>query len=104
MYAIIYKSIKKNSQLFYSRQFGFRSNHSTNHALISITESINKNSTGNGKFGFDTFQDLERSHSIVLDKLSYYGVTSIALKWYDSYLSNRKQFVLANGVSSDLFY
>ena len=41
MYARIYKFME-NSQLFYSRQFGFRSNHSTNNALISITESIKK--------------------------------------------------------------
>ena len=51
------------------------------------------------KKAFDTV-----SHSILLDKLSYYGARSIALKWFDSYLSNRKQLVLVNGVSSDLFY
>ena len=51
------------------------------------------------KKAFDTV-----SHSILPDKLSYYGATSIALKWFDSYLSNRKQLVLVNGVSSDLFY
>ena len=50
----------ENSQLFYSRQFGFRSNHSTNHALISITKSI-KNSIDNGKFGCGIFLDLTKA-------------------------------------------
>ena len=49
----------KNSQLFYSRQFVFRSNHSTNHALISIVESI-KNSIDNEKFGCGIFLDLKK--------------------------------------------
>ena len=38
----------------------------------------------------------------MLDKLSYYHVRGVALKWFESYLSNRKQFVSVNGVSSDL--
>ena len=58
MYARIYK-LMENSQLFYPRQFSFRSNHSTNHALISITESI-KNSIDNGKFGCGIFLDLKK--------------------------------------------
>ena len=105
MYARIYKFME-NSQLIYSRQFGFRSNHSTNHALISITESI-KNSIDNGKFGCGIFLDPKKpfdpvSHSILPDKLSYYGVRGVALKWCESHPGNRKQFLTVNGVSSDL--
>ena len=58
LYARIYKFME-NSQSFYSRQFGFRSNPSTNHALISITESI-KNSIDNGKFGCGIVLDLKK--------------------------------------------
>ena len=53
MYAILYQFLEK-SELFYSLQFGFRAKHSTNHALISITETI-KESTDNNKLGCGVF-------------------------------------------------
>ena len=42
------------------------------------------------------------SHDISLDKLEYYGVRGVALKWFGSYLSDRKQFISVNGMSSDI--
>ena len=39
-------------------------------------------------------------HSVLLDKLEYYGIRGLALDWLKSYLSDRKQFVSINGVNS----
>ena len=46
-------------KLIYNRQFGFRANHSTNHALITMTESI-KSYLDNGEFVAGIFIDLEK--------------------------------------------
>ena len=42
------------------------------------------------------------NHSILLTKLDHYGIRGIALKWFKSYLNNRKQYTFINGESSHL--
>ena len=49
------------------------------------------------KKAFDTVDD----HEILLKKLNFYGVDSISLKWFQSYLTDRKQRTYVNGSLSD---
>ena len=84
-------------QLFYKHQFGFRKQHSTNHAILSIIEDI-RNSLDKREFVCGVFIDLEKAfdtvnHKILLQKLEHYGVRGICNSWFNSYLSNRKQKV-----------
>ena len=87
-------------------QFGFRAGYSTTHSLISITETINK-TIEEKKFGCGVFIDLKKAfdtvnHKILLQKLEHYGIRDCSLSWFESYLTNRKQYVSVNGKDSDI--
>ena len=71
LYKRLYEFLDK-VDAFYSLQFGFREKHSTNHALISMTETIHS-SLDNGKYGCGAFIDLRKAfdtvnHSMLLKK------------------------------------
>ena len=94
-----------SSNQFYDRQFGFRSKHSTNHALLSIIERI-REAIDNKLFTCGVFIDLEKAfdtvnHNILLAKLKHYGIRGNAYLWFESYLANRVQSVNIHGNLSD---
>ena len=95
----------ETNNCIYKLQFGFRAKHSTNHAILSITQKIQE-AINNDKLAIGIFIDLQKAfdtvnHSILLEKLNHYGVKGIANKWFESYLNNRKHFVTINGINSD---
>ena len=104
MHKRLYNFLEVND-ILHPLQFGFRKKHSTQHTLISMTETIKK-SIDNGKFECAIFIDLKKAfdtvnHTILLKKLEHYGIRGIPLKWFESYLLNRKQYVSINGYSSE---
>ena len=98
--------ITKN-KIIYKFQYGFRKNHATTYAFIDVMEYIYSSLEG-GEYVFGIFKDLKMpydtvSHDILLDKLKHYGIRGIALKWFTSYLKDRKLFISVNNVNSDIY-
>ena len=105
LYNRLYKFLNQNKYL-YNNQFGFRNHHSTNHALISITEKI-RNALDDGKYAFGLFLVFQKTfdsvnHKMLLSKLKHYGIRGILLKLFQNYLMNRTQFVEINKKSSNV--
>ena len=105
MHKRLYSFLNENNILF-CNQYGFRKNNSTTLALAKITELI-KETIDNKKIGCGVFIDLRKAfdtvnHNILLTKLEHYGIRGIAVNWFKSYLTNRKQYVFLNGESSKL--
>ena len=99
------KFLEENKCLF-SRQFGFRNKHSTNHVLIDLTETIRK-AIDDNEFACGVFLDFKKAfdtvnHGILLKKLEHYGVRRHAFKWFTSYLTGRKQYTKVNNIDSQI--
>ena len=105
MYSRIYFYLTKHNLIF-NKQFGFRSNYSTNHALLSITERI-KEFIDSSNYVCGVFVDLEKAfdtvnNKILCEKLDYYGLRGNVNILIQSYLANRKQYVSNNAFESNL--
>ena len=96
--------LESNNSLF-EGQYGFRSGRSCEHALLNAQNSLLQNLSKN-QVSLLLLIDFSKAfdmvdHSILLKKLEHYGIRGLALKWLESYLSDRKQFVSINGTDSE---
>lgn len=105
----VYNRLSKylnTKHLLVDNQFGFRPSFSTSMAIQDMHEQISK-SMDKHEISVGVFLDLSKAfdcvnHEILLRKLEHYGIRGIALNWFRDYLSNRKQLVFYNNVSSEL--
>ena len=82
-------SFLANEENITKRQSGFRSLHSTVTALLEATDSWTFN-IDRGDANAVVFLDLKKAFdTVLLAKLSLYGIQESAYDWFKSYLNNR---------------
>jgi hypothetical protein len=100
----LYKFLNDNS-LLSKYQSGFRPKNSTLTALLQMCDEWHQN-LDCGKLIGVVFLDIRKAfdsvdHKILLHKMkTQFGLTSIELGWFESYLMNREQVCNINGQSS----
>ena len=87
------------------RQHAFRKKHSCETQLIRVIDDWAKILDKGGQV--DSFLDFKKAfdappHELLKCKLYGYGIGGKTLKWIDSFLCDRQQCVMVNGVKSDL--
>ena len=102
MYQRVYSFLQNTGQI-YNNQYGFRANHSCEHAVGQVVGSIVKGLESH-HYVACVLLDLSKAfdtidHNILLKKLDLYGIRGQALTWFESYLTNRKLRVKCRTVS-----
>ena len=106
---IIYNQLSNyfnGSNLLAEQQYGFRPRHSTELAAVKLVGFIS-HEMESGHTPTNIYVDPSKAfdtinYDILLDKLSYYGISGRALKLLKSYLLDRKQYVVYNNCNSNL--
>ena len=105
MHSQLYAFLNENN-LITEQQYGFRSNHSTELATLTLTDTI-MYELDNSHMPCAIFLDLSKefdtlNYRILLRKLKYYGLGNVAYNLIENYLTNRQQFVKLGNVTAGL--
>ena len=103
VYQHVYSFLQDTGQI-YDNQYGFRANHSCEHAIGQVVGSLVKNME-NRLHSVCILLDLSKAfntieHQILLSKLELYGIRGSALSWFENYLTNCKLRVKCRTVSN----
>ena len=102
----LYSFLEKEQLLFEGQCLDLgRNNQTTTDALIDVTERI-KNACDKGLYTCGAFLDFKKAfdtvnHDILLSKLAHHGIRGQVNNWFQSYLTQRVQFLSANRFTHD---
>ena len=107
---VIYRSIVQHfehNNILYSKQHGFRKNHSCETQLLLTIEDLAKNLDEGCEVDLQIFNFSKAfdkvPHQRLLSKLNYYGIHGKTLTWINSWLTERSfQRVVVDGEGSSL--
>ena len=106
---IVYNKLLINfisdNNIIYDHQYGYRKGRSTQQAIITLVDKITK-SQDIGDIVITLLIDLKKAidtidHRILIRKLYSYGIRGSMLKWMESYLTDRSQYVVFDGKISE---
>ena len=106
VYRQLYRFLNIN-EILYKHQYGFRAGHNTSHPVLHLTNKIyNALNQKPSSKTLTIFIDLKKAfdtvdHSILLQKMSHYGIRDTANLWFQNYLMGREQFVSVYGRDSN---
>ena len=89
----------------YKHQYGFRRGRSTAQAVGQLNNSV-LDAIDGGKVAGMLFLDISKAfdsinHKLLLGKLEHIGLAARSLRWFKSYLADRRQCVCINGEVSE---
>ena len=93
-----------DSKLVYDYKFGFQKGKSTYMAMVILIEKISE-ALNREVYVIGVSLDFSKAidtvdHKILLQKLEIYSIKNISLKWCESYLTERTQYVTYNSTKS----
>ena len=99
-------SYLKSNNILCTNQFGFRKNSNTSDAIIEFLDYVHS-SLDSKQSTIAVYLDFSKAfdtvnHKILMSKLLHNGVRSVLQHWFESYLSNRKQFVSIKNYNSSM--
>jgi hypothetical protein len=96
----------ETNNILSEKQYGFRSRHSTYHPMLNLTNKA-FSALNSKKYMMIIFCDLKKAFDtcnieILLKKLKKIGIQGVELSWFESYLTDRWQYVSINNCDSEL--
>ena len=94
----------EQNNILYEHQYGLRKHISTVRALLNRMQYM-YDSIDSGNFVISVFLDFKKAfdtvdHKILLSKLNFYGIKRVSHEWLKSYLSERNQITVIDGITS----